>query len=201
MNIIDGFEDIFSKFNAVINSDSWNKLVEDFKDSDDIYLIGNGGNWAICNHGACDMTRLFNKSNINKNIENLDSQSMITSLSNDYGYNHLFMKWLKIRTSTKKNNKIMVIGVSCSGNSKNIITPIYWACQEKYKCALISGTKSSVLPENINEVILDTNHFHTGEILTLMVFYQLIHECGAPCPTIREEIIRKGVAQPLTRNI
>jgi hypothetical protein len=32
-----------------------------------------------------------------------------------------------------------------------------------------------------------------------MFFYQLIIEAGASCPTIKEEIIRKGAAQGLTR--
>ena len=199
--MIDGFENLSDKFENIIKSNQWEKLVSDFKNSDEIFLIGNGGNWAVCNHGACDMNRLFSKNNINKNIESLDSQSLITSISNDYGYNHLYMKWIKSKINFNKDKKCMIIGISSSGNSKNILTPLYYANQEGINCCLISGTKSNALDENINEVVIDTNYFHTAEILTLMLFYELIHVCEVECPNIKDEIVRKGVAQPITRNI
>lgn len=201
MDVICGFENLNQKFESIISSNEWKKLIDDFKNSDNIYLIGNGGNWAVCNHGACDMNRLFSKNNINKNIESLDSQSLITSISNDYGYNHLYMKWIKGKINFDKDKKNMIIGISSSGNSKNILTPLYYAKQEGIKCCLISGTKSNAIDENINEVVINTNYFHTAEVVTLMLFYQMIHSCDAECPNIREEIIRKGVAQPITRNI
>lgn len=200
MNIIDGFDDLHTRLNEIVKTDSWKTLVHQFKEADNIYLIGNGGNWAVCSHGACDMSRLFSKNNVNKNIECLDSQSIITSISNDYGYNHLFMRWIKMRTDLCKDKKSMVLGISCSGNSKNIIGPLTWAQENNFNTTLISGIKSHILSDEINEVVLDTNFFHSGEVLTLMLFYQLIHECDTHCPTIKEEIIRKGIGAPLSRN-
>ena len=200
--MIEGFNDIQKKFQEILNTKNWNKLLEDFKKADKIYLIGNGGNWAICSHGACDMNRLFSRFNINKLVMSLDSQSMITSISNDFGYNHLFTKWLDTFEKTDSIGKNpLIIGVSCSGTSKNIVSPLFWANKKKYNTCLISGIKSTILGKETNEIVIDTNYFHTGEILTLMLFYELIHYMGAKCPLIKDEIIRKGTAQPLARNI
>jgi hypothetical protein len=38
------------------------------------------------------------------------------------------------------------------------------------------------------------------EVLSLILFYDLIHDLGAECPSIKEEIVRKNVAQPLKRD-
>ena len=43
-------------------------------------------------------------------------------------------------------------------------------------------------PENINIIQLGTDFYHTGEVLSLMLFYQLIHGSGKECPSISKKI-------------
>ena len=95
----------------------------------------------------------------------------------------------------------LVIGLSCSGTSKNVVSALYWAQENGYKTAMIDGQKSDVLPEGVHELSFNTEYFHTTEILTLVLFYELIHACGAQCPTIKAEKVRKSVSQPLSRPI
>ena len=59
----------------------------------------------------------------------------------------------------------MIIGLSGSGNSKNIVSALAWA-NDRYNIstALISGQKSNCLEENINEVCFNKDYFHTVEI-------------------------------------
>ena len=90
----------------------------------------------------------------------------------------------------------MILGLSFSGNSKNVISCLHWAKKYGYKSVLISGQESQVLPKKVNEVCLDCRYFHTVEVLTLILFYDLIHACGAECPSIKEEIVRKGASEP-----
>ena len=45
----------------------------------------------------------------------------------------------------------------------------------------------------------ERKYFHTVEVLTLILFYDLIHACGAQCPSIKEEIVRKGASEPLKK--
>jgi phosphoheptose isomerase len=195
------FENIEEKFEQTLQTEEWKEFVKDFNESDDIYIVANGGLWAVGNHAADDCTRLFAKAGIKKHISNLESQCLITSIANDYGYNNLFLNWLSLAKETGKmdGKKPMVVALSCSGNSKNVISCLHWAEQNGYKSALISGQNSQVIPEGINEVVLGCKYFHTVEVLTLILFYELIHACGAACPSIKDEVVRKGAAESIDR--
>ena len=195
------FENIEEKFENTLKTEEWKKLVQDFDDCDDIYIVANGGLWAVGNHAADDCTRLFAKAGIKKHISTLESQCLITSIANDYGYNNLFLNWLSLAKETGKmdGKKVMVVALSCSGNSKNVISCLHWAEKNGFKSALISGQTSLVKPDGINEVMLNCQYFHTVEVLTLLLFYELIHACGASCPSIKAEVIRKGAAESIDR--
>ena len=192
------FENIEEKFDKTLATPEWKKLEKDFKDSDDIYIVANGGLWAVGNHAADDCTRLFAKAGIKKHISTMESQCLITSIANDYGWNNLFISWLDLQKKTgKMSENAMIVGLSCSGSSKNVITCLHWAEKYGYKSCLIAGQPSQVTPKKVNQVILDCKYFHTVEVLTLILFYDLIHACGAECPTIMDEIVRKGASEPL----
>lgn len=196
------FENIEEKFEKTLTTKEWEKFVKDFNECDDIYIVANGGLWAVGNHAADDCTRLFAKYGIKKHISTMESQCLMTSIANDYGYNNLFLNWLDLAKQTGKmdGKKVMIIALSCSGNSKNVISCLHWAEKNGFKSALISGVKSQVVPEKVNEVNLECKYFHTVEVLTLILFYDLIHACGAQCPSIKDEVVRKGAAESIDRN-
>ena len=159
------FENIEEKFKNAVKSESWKSLVSNFEKSGRVYLIGNRG-------------RHF-------------TNGYITSCANDHGYENLFIRWLETSGSTDTPSKSMVIGLSCSGNSKNITRALSWADASGYNTSMISGQPSKRLEKGITEVNLDCKYFHTCEVLTLILFYQLIHEMGNHCPAILDEIKRK----------
>jgi phosphoheptose isomerase len=193
-------ENLEEKFETLLSSDPYKKFISDYLKCKNFYLIGNGGLWSTANHAADDCNRLLSKGGVDKMFYSMDSQCLITSVSNDYGFNNMFVRWLELyKKRNTKASETMVIGLSCSGTSKNVISSLHWAKEKGYKTCLISGQKSSVLPEDVLELCFNTEYFHTTEIISLMFFYQLIIEGGASCPTIKEEIIRKGAAQGLTR--
>lgn len=194
------FENFEQRFKDTLKTEAYKKLYKTFNESDEIYIVANGGLWAVGNHAADDCNRLFAKAGVKKMVYNMESQCMMTSVANDYGYNNMFIKWLELFDKTGKIGKnSLVIGLSCSGTSKNVVSALYWAKQHGYKAAMISGQQSDVLPDGIQELSFGTEYFHTTEILTLVLFYELIHACGGKCPTIKEEKIRKGITQPLSR--
>lgn len=194
------FENIESKFLETMSNEQYLKFFKMFKEADEVFVIGNGGLWAVGNHAADDCNRLFAKAGVNKYIHTMDSQCLITSVANDYGYNNMFIKWLELhKKRLGSNKKILIIGLSCSGTSKNIISALHWADINGFNTTLISGQSGNILPETINEVCLNVKYFHTTEVLTLIMFYELIHACGGQCPTIHDEIVRKSVTQPLSR--
>ena len=195
------FENIEEKLDFTLDTPEWKQFTKDFQKSSDIYTVANGGLWAVGNHAADDCTRLFAKAGIKKHISTVESQCLMTSIANDYGYNNLFLRWLELAKQTgKMKDDAMVVALSCSGGSKNVVSCCHWAKKNGYKTAMIAGQDRGVLEEGINNVVLDCKYFHTVEVLTLILFYDLIHACGAECPSIKDEVVRKGTSQPLARN-
>ena len=188
---IPGFEDFSNKFSNIIKSDSWNKAQKDFNDSKNILTVGNGGNLAVCDHGAIDIARLTNK-----NSSAPGSGILASSLINDTSHDLWVKNWLSIsmRSMTDQNKKeSMLIGVSSSGYSKNICLALNLAMQNGFKTLLISAQEPKI-KGNYNIIILDVDEFHTSEVLTLSLFYQLIHGAGFDCPTISQSSSRKLIS-------
>ena len=52
------FENIEEKFDNVLETKEWKQLEKDFTESSDIYIVANGGLWAVGAHAADDCTRL-----------------------------------------------------------------------------------------------------------------------------------------------
>ena len=181
-------ENFESKFNSAINSDEWNKLIDDFNASQNIFIFGNGGNYAIASHAAADCSRL-----LEKNVQSFDNMTYMTSCANDFGYDGVFTRYLELLEKKNALNDCMIIGLTCSGNSTNVCSVLEWANERSIKTAMITGQKSTKLSNDINEVILEVDHFHTGELLTLALFYEIIERSGGKCPTIKAEIIRKSL--------
>ena len=180
------FEGLEKVFKEVVQTPEFKMLQNDFIKSKAIYIIGNGGNMAVASHGAADITRLTDKA-----VYALDSQCIGTSIANDFGYDKLFTRWLEVYAS-HTDTQSLVIGLSGSGNSKNVLSALDWANNRfNFKCALVSGQNSRALAPGINEVCFNSKYFHTAEILSLMMIYELVHGCGDACPTIKEEIVRK----------
>tara|TARA_Y100001963_G_C6573878_1_gene350200 strand:- start:59 stop:637 length:579 start_codon:yes stop_codon:yes gene_type:complete len=179
------FENLLDVFEETIDTDEFKQMQDDFTEADNVYFIGNGGNAPVCSHASSDITRLTNKK-----CYSLDNISYVTSIANDYNYDNIYIKWLE--DYIYPDMKSMVIGLSGSGNSKNVVSALAWA-NDRYNISttLVSGQKSNCLEENINEVCFDRGYFHTVEILSELTFYQLIHGTGNACPTIKAELIRK----------
>ena len=119
MKKLNFFEDFYNLINIKANNIDFNKLVEMANlisntklNSGKIIIIGNGGSAAIASHVAIDLTKAANIRSINFN-----EASLLTCLSNDYGYE----SWVEKALDFYADNNDMVILISSSGQSKNII--------------------------------------------------------------------------------
>ena len=86
----------------------------------------------------------------------------------------------------------MLIGVSSSGDSKNICLALDLALEKGCKACLISARKP-LITGNYNTVVLGVDEYHTSEVLTLSLFYQLIHGAGFNCPSITDSTKRNKI--------
>lgn len=117
-----------------------------------VYLIGNGGSSAIVSHGAIDFLNAcgFKAYAITDN-------SLLTCMANDYGYENVFSQPF----STLLDQDDVVIAISSSGNSMNIVNACKMAKEKNAQVITFSGFK----PENklrssgdLNLWLNDTNY-------------------------------------------
>ena len=178
------FENLDEKFVKIVNSREWKELQFKFNKCNDVYVLGHGGNLAIADHAAVDITRL---SNGTKNAMCPGSAIVATSLINDTSFDQWMVNWLRQRTSTRtKNqmNKSLVLGVSSSGNSIDIIKALQWASDNNMEVAMISSKDIKAQIKSLTKVLLGAEYYHTAEVLTLLLTYELTHGSGNVCPPI-----------------
>lgn len=121
-----------------INSLYFSKLVSSllkYKNSKSkIYIIGNGGSSAIASHISVDLTKSCSITSTNFNEPDL-----ITCFANDYGYE----KWVENAIKFYVNDKDLVILISSSGESKNIINAAKYCKSKHIKLITFSGFKKN----------------------------------------------------------
>ncbi len=183
-NSLINIESIGDRFNEITNSKEWHDLQQKYNKCDDIYVLGHGGNMGIADHTAVDMTRL---SNGTKNAMCPGSCVVATSLINDSGFDLWMVDWLKQRTSTRTKNqmkKSLVYGISSSGKSIDVLKALQWASDNGMEVCLLTGNSIAGQIKGLTQVVLGTQYYHTTEVLSLLLQYQLTHGSGMECPAI-----------------
>jgi len=102
-----------------------------------IYVIGNGGSAATASHMANDLNIGLKRRGIRKfNVISLaDNYSIGTAISNDIGFENIFYAQLE----DVINDKDLLISISCSGNSPNIIKAVKYAKELSAKVVGCTG--------------------------------------------------------------
>ena len=122
------------------------QILKTIKKDATIYVCGNGGSAAIANHYVVDFLKFFREKTIYKpkifsfsnNIET------ITAISNDINYKFVFK--YQAENLCKKNDLIII--VSSSGNSENIIELLKFTKKNKITTIGFSGFKGGYLKRN-----------------------------------------------------
>ena len=107
-------------FNAALNA-----LLRHYDREDTIYVIGNGGSSATANHMVCDFNKGISMS-LSKPfhvVSLTDNIPSVMAYGNDVGFEDVF--YLPLKQWLKPTD--MVIAISGSGNSHNIIKAVAYA--------------------------------------------------------------------------
>lgn len=99
-----------------------------------IIICGNGGSSATASHVSVDL-------NINCKVKtiNFNEYNLITCFSNDFGYENWIKKSLEIHAEPED----LLILISCSGNSKNLVMANEYAKKIGMKVATLTGCKKN----------------------------------------------------------
>jgi D-sedoheptulose 7-phosphate isomerase len=98
-----------------------------------IYFFGNGASAAFANHMALDFSK-----NGKILARSLSDSALLTALSNDYSYEKAMLEYLKIEGVTKDD---LVITISSSGNSPNIVSVLKYCKDHNINSLALSGLK------------------------------------------------------------
>lgn len=101
-----------------------NLVVNTLKGGNKILLMGNGGSAADAQHIAAELVGRFSKERRGLPAISLTTDtSILTSVGNDYSYENVFSR----QVEALANSGDLVIGISTSGNSKNVLQALMTA--------------------------------------------------------------------------
>ncbi len=131
-----------------------------------VYIIGNGGSAAIASHAVTDFSNMANI----KALEMLNT-SMITCLSNDYGYEYVYQRQLHQFVAKQD----ILIAISSSGQSKNIINGVDAARLNGAKIITLSGFNADNPLRQLGDynIWLDSKDYGQVEIGHAFILHQI----------------------------
>lgn len=137
------FSDYFFYLQGTINRLDHTQLdtaMRVINDCTRLFICGNGGSAASADHWVCDYMKGINEDTNRfpsaKAISLTSNGPLITAIANDIGYDQIFAKQLDYY---KPNGTDVLICLSVSGNSPNIIAALYKAKTIGMKSIALTG--------------------------------------------------------------
>lgn len=104
--------------------------------SGQLFLCGNGGSAADAQHIATEFVSRFYKERPGMNAEALTvNTSTLTAVGNDYSFERVFVRQLEAKAKAGD----MLIGISTSGKSKNVLEALRYAKKNGIKTVMLMG--------------------------------------------------------------
>lgn len=178
-NYFEGIKKALDNLNRDEINEAINAILAAYNKDGNIYIFGNGGSAATASHFACD----FNKNVCEKTDKKFnficlnDNTPTIMAIANDISYDDIFS--FQMKNKLKEND--LVIGISGSGNSKNIIKGVYYALECGIDTLGISGYDGGRLRQltkyhlhvNINDMQMTEDIHMIFDHMMMRCFYEM----------------------------
>lgn len=149
-----------------------------------IFIIGNGGSAANASHFAQDLCKatypthdglkIDKKNKTFKAISLCDNVAFITALANDDGFEYIFTNQLKVYAPTAGD---MLIAISGSGNSLNILDAVEFANKMEVSTIGITGFDGGMLKKMAKlNVHVDVADMYVVESIHSIIFHYIIEQ-------------------------
>ena len=170
------------KESSTVFKEIFNILKNARDEKNQVFVMGNGGSASTASHFVADLlkTSITNESNRFKAMSLSDNIPVLLAWSNDELYENIFSNQLE--NFLQKND--VVIGISGSGNSKNVLNAIQLANKKQAITIGLSGKGGGKLSElaKIN-LIVKSDDMLTIETIHLLVCHlitTIIRSEGTP---------------------
>ena len=121
-------------------------MVESYKNNGRIFSCGNGGSMCDAMHFAEELTGRFRKERAPLPAMAINDASHLTCVSNDYGYDFIFSRYVE----AWGNKGDVLLAISTSGNSKNIVFAVEAAKKKGMKVIGLLGKGGGVLKDIVD---------------------------------------------------
>jgi phosphoheptose isomerase len=128
-------------------------LLRAYNNSYNVYVVGNGGSASLSQHFSCDHSKgLRYDTKLKAHAISLASNiSLMTAISNDFSYDEVFSKQIEYTNDPKA----VLIAISASGNSPNIIRALEEAKKREWSTiAFVGFNGGKILKENLADSIV-----------------------------------------------
>lgn len=139
-----------------------------------VFVIGNGGSAALASHVATDIGKgcSRNRDKRFRVISLTDNLPWITAIGNDISYEDIFVEQLK----NYANKGDLLLAISGSGNSKNVLKAVQYANSIHCDTVGISGFKGGALKDLVKHHIhVKADHMGQIEDAQLVVCHILMY--------------------------
>jgi D-sedoheptulose 7-phosphate isomerase len=150
-------------------------LADAFSRGNKLLLFGNGGSACDASHIAAEFVNRFKKERPAFPAIALNTDmAVLTSIANDYEYSEIFARQMKALAQDDD----IVIAISTSGSSPNVINAVKVAKRKKLKTIAFTGAKGDKLASQCDYVFavqsnsiprVQETHITLGHVLCQMV--------------------------------
>lgn len=132
-----------------------------------VFFIGNGGSAAIASHMTADFMK-----NGGMKTYSLYDNSVTTCMGNDYGYESIFSRPLEFLADEKD----LLVAISSSGNSQNIVNAIEVARKRGCIVVTLSGFQKDNAIRRMGDYNLHVPACHYGMVESIhnMILQQIV---------------------------
>jgi len=136
-----------------------------------ILVCGNGGSASDSNHIVAEFVGKFEKDRPPFNALSLTSNvALLTAIGNDFGFEHIFSRQIE----AVGNEKDLLIAISTSGTSPNIISSIDVAIDKGLEVIFISGNKIKSIKNDLTHIRIDSNITSTVQESYMFILHNVV---------------------------
>ena len=170
-------QDYLSKYSSVLKNEyleknilSISSLIQEKKDQNNrVFIAGNGASASIASHISNDLIKATQTK-----AHTFHDPALITCFGNDFGYEN----WIAEAVSHLSNENDLLILISSSGRSENIVRAALAASKKNIDVISLTGPKPSKELENNSKILVkvDSNIYNIIECTHMIILTAAIDE-------------------------
>jgi len=176
-NVLEQFLSNEANLNAIASAGSI--MIDAVQNGGKIFSCGNGGSMCDAMHFAEEMTGRYRENRRALPALALSDSSHLTCVSNDYGYEHVFERSI----DALGTDRDVLLAISTSGNSQNIILAINAARRQGMKVVGLTGKDGGQIAALVDVEIRApfSKYADRAQEIHIKVIHALIDTIEAAC--------------------